>query len=128
VPAAGDALGDDPGFDLPEVFADGRSRAVELGCDLFECHRSRDGVVPFLDGDYVVWDRAAEIRFKRPGTETLYATFELPDEEVQRVESKLAAQSAVDRQYTAALVDEDGEVHVTVEHTVHVTTDRGKRA
>src|SRR4249919_3951388 len=31
-----------------------------------------------LGDDYVVWDKSARVTFKRPGTETLYAVFELP--------------------------------------------------
>src|SRR5512145_941822 len=34
-----------------------------------------------LGADYVVWDKAATIRFLRPGRSTLRANFELPVEE-----------------------------------------------
>ncbi|QLK27289.1 DUF4442 domain-containing protein [Natrinema zhouii] len=83
-----------------------------------------------LGDDYVVWDREAEIRFKKPGRETLYATFTIPDEEIEAIRAELAAAEtdSVDRHYTVELVDEDGIVHATVRKTVYVTTDRSKGA
>ncbi|MFC6862061.1 hypothetical protein ACFQGE_01140 [Halomicroarcula sp. GCM10025817] len=80
-----------------------------------------------LPDGYVVWDKAAEIRFRRPTTETVYATFEMPDEEVAAVQSALASTDSVDREYTVDLVGEDSEVCATVEKTVHVSTDEDKR-
>ena len=81
-----------------------------------------------LPEGYVVWDKAAEIRFRRPATETVYATFEMPDEKVEAVKSALESTDSVDREYTVDLVDDDGEVYATVEKTVHVSTDERKRA
>ena len=40
--------------------------------------------------EYVVWDREAEIRFKKPGRETLYARCTITDEEVAAIEAELA--------------------------------------
>ena len=37
-------------------------------------------IIRQLGDDYVVWDKSARVTFKRPGTETLYAVFELPRE------------------------------------------------
>jgi hypothetical protein len=36
-------------------------------------------LMKILGKDYVVWDKAANIRFKKPGTQTLYATFIITD-------------------------------------------------
>ncbi|MBX0322073.1 DUF4442 domain-containing protein [Halomicroarcula sp. F13] len=81
-----------------------------------------------LDDSYVVWDKAASIRFHKPAEETLYATFELPDAEVSAVEDELADRDSVDREYEVELVDDEGVVHAVVEKTVHVSTDETKRA
>ncbi len=81
-----------------------------------------------LGDGYVVWDKEAEIRFKRPGRETLYATFTITGEEVAAIRAELAAADtdSVDRHYTVDLVDDEGTVHATVRKTVYVTTDRSK--
>ena len=81
-----------------------------------------------LSEEYVVWDKAASIRFRKPATETLYATFEMSDEEVRSIETALSDRESIDREYTVDLVDSEGVVYATVEKTVHVSTDEDKRA
>lgn len=73
-----------------------------------------------LGPEYVVWDKSASIRFRRPGRGTLYATFRLDDEELAAVRAAVAAEGKVDRVYVVELVDADGVVHATVEKTIYV--------
>jgi hypothetical protein len=40
-----------------------------------------------LGPDYIVWDKAATIRFKRPGKGTMKACFRLPEERVGGIRS-----------------------------------------
>ncbi|MXV63108.1 DUF4442 domain-containing protein [Natronorubrum sp. JWXQ-INN-674] len=81
-----------------------------------------------LGDDYVVWDKEAEVRFKKPGTETLYAQFRLTDAELEAIRAELATDGteSIDRHYTVDLVDETGTVHATVRKTVYVSTDDSK--
>jgi acyl-coenzyme A thioesterase PaaI-like protein len=73
-----------------------------------------------LGPEYVVWDKAARIRFRRPGRNTLHARFLLPDTEVEEVRRLLTEEEAIDRLYEVELSDEDGVVHAFVEKTLHV--------
>ncbi len=77
-----------------------------------------------LGPDYVVWDKAATIRFRRPGRSTLTATFRLDEAELQEIRDLLRDLPKVDRTYTVELVDRDGTVHTTIEKVIHI----GKRA
>ncbi|RXK46975.1 DUF4442 domain-containing protein [Halorientalis pallida] len=81
-----------------------------------------------LGDDYVVWDKAAEIQFEKPGESDLYATFEITDAEVAAIRQALQEQESIDREYTVDLVDEGGVVHATVEKTLRVSTNDDKRA
>ncbi|WP_122089697.1 DUF4442 domain-containing protein [Halalkalicoccus subterraneus] len=81
-----------------------------------------------LGEEYVVWDKEAEIRFKKPGRGTLYATFRLSDEELDAIRAELERTDSTDRVYTVDLIDEEGITHATVRKTLHVTTDQGKAA
>ncbi|NKE36372.1 DUF4442 domain-containing protein [Natronococcus sp. JC468] len=83
-----------------------------------------------LGDEYVVWDKEAEIRFKKPGRKTLYARCTITDEEIAAIEAELATEGteSVDRHYTVDLVDGEGTVHATVRNTVYVTTDGEKAA
>lgn len=69
---------------------------------------------------YTVWDKAAKIRFKRPGRETLFAGFLLTGEELGEIKTILETQRSVDRIYTVELADKSGKVHAIIEKTLYI--------
>ncbi len=77
-------------------------------------------LIQTLGPDYVVWDKAATIRFLRPGRGTLYARFLLPPEETEAIRKILETEASVDRIYRIDLADAAGTVHTTVEKTIYV--------
>ena len=81
-------------------------------------------LIRLLGPEYVVWDKAASIRFRRPGRTTLYARFVLDDAELDAIRDTLTRETAVDRTYTVDLVDADGVVHATVEKVIHIRKKR----
>jgi len=70
---------------------------------------------------YTVWDKAASIRFRRPGRSTLFATFEILPEQVDSIREELTRVPKLDRVFTVELKDAAGTVHAVVEKTVHVS-------
>lgn len=77
-------------------------------------------LIKALGRDYVVWDKSAVIRFKRPGKETLFAKFVVTDEELEAIKNELKDKKSVDRVYLVELKNKDGIVHATVEKTIYV--------
>ena len=73
-----------------------------------------------LGREYVVWDKSAKIRFKRPGKETLFADFLLTQEELDEIKMLLETEKSVDRIYTVELKDKNGAVYCIVEKTLYV--------
>ncbi|HYA98572.1 MAG TPA: DUF4442 domain-containing protein [Methylomirabilota bacterium] len=73
-----------------------------------------------LGPEYIVWDKAATIRFKKPGRETLRARFLVPDEELASIRSSLESQRSVDRVYTVRLADPAGAVCAEIEKVLYV--------
>jgi hypothetical protein len=73
-----------------------------------------------LGREYVVWDKAASIRFRRPGRTTLHARFVLDEAELDAIRGALVEAPSIDRTYTVELVDADGVVHATVEKIIHI--------
>ncbi|MEA3191106.1 MAG: hypothetical protein QOD77_1688 [Thermoplasmata archaeon] len=73
-----------------------------------------------LGPDYLVWDKSASIRFRKPGKSTLTAVCRLPDAEVAEVRRLLETTPKLDRSYAVDLVAADGTVHATVEKVVNV--------
>jgi acyl-coenzyme A thioesterase PaaI-like protein len=73
-----------------------------------------------LGPDYILWDKAASIAYKRPARSTLYAEFVITPEEVTEVRDLLSRQSTVDRKYRVELKDSNGIVYTEVERTVYI--------
>src|SRR5436305_14609602 len=78
-----------------------------------------------LGPDYIVWDKAATIRFKKPGRSKLIANFVISDGELATIRDVLAQQTSVDRNYLVDLVDTTGAVCASVEKTIYIRR-RGK--
>jgi hypothetical protein len=77
-------------------------------------------LIRILGRGYTVWDKAASIRFKKPGRTTLYARFVLSEEEIDTIRRLAAETPSIDRVYTVDLADETGVVHATVEKTIYI--------
>jgi len=77
-----------------------------------------------LGPGYVVWDKAATIRFRKPGRSTLHARFVIDDAELDAIRDALRTQPALDRTYTIHLVDADGVLHAEVEKVIHIRPKR----
>ncbi len=73
-----------------------------------------------LGPDFVVWDKSASIRFRKPGRTTLYGHFLLKDGELDAIRGILASQPSTDRTYIIEVTDEQGAVHAVVEKKIHV--------
>lgn len=76
-----------------------------------------------LGAGYTVWDKAATIRFLRPGKATLRATFRIDEAELEAIRAELATRRSIDRIYVIELVGEDGTPHATIEKTIYVRKD-----
>jgi acyl-coenzyme A thioesterase PaaI-like protein len=73
-----------------------------------------------LGDGYEVWDKAASVRFRRPGRQTLYARFVLGEEEIEAVRAATVGGDPSDRRYTVELKTAAGEVCAVVEKVVYV--------
>lgn len=73
-----------------------------------------------LGRDYIVWDKAATIRFRKPGRTTLFANFRLDDAELEAIRAAAADGAPLDRTYNVDLVDAEGVVHASVEKVIYI--------
>ncbi len=73
-----------------------------------------------LGPEYIVWDKAATIQFKKPGRATLHARFRILDDELAAIRASLSSQRSVDRTYTVDLMDGSGIVCATVEKIIYI--------
>ena len=73
-----------------------------------------------LGDDYIIWDKAASIRYRKPGFSTLYADFVLDDAELAEIRAELANNMELERTYLVELKHKQGIVHTVVERTVYI--------
>jgi len=73
-----------------------------------------------LGRSYEVWDKAAAIRFKKPGRSTLHAAFKLEQQEIDQIQRDLLQTDSIDRVYNIDLMDDKGIVCATVEKIIHI--------
>lgn len=73
-----------------------------------------------LGPEFIVWDKAASIQFKKPGKGTLRAHFLVSEEELATIRSALETQRSMDRSYTVELKDGEGNVCATVEKIIYI--------
>lgn len=77
-------------------------------------------LIQLLGRGYIVWDKSATIRFRKPGRTTLHATFTIDEAELEAIRSATANGEPVDRVYHVDLVDAEGVVHASVEKVIYV--------
>jgi acyl-coenzyme A thioesterase PaaI-like protein len=77
-------------------------------------------LVDALGRGYIVWDKAATIRFRRPGRGTVRATFHIPPEKVEEIRAAADAQGKVEPTFRVDILDDDGEVVAEVEKLLYV--------
>ena len=77
-------------------------------------------LIRILGPEYVVWDKAATIRFRKPGRGTLHARFLLDEEEIATIRRLTEDARPIDRIYTVDLTDDAGVVFASVEKTVYI--------
>jgi hypothetical protein len=83
-------------------------------------------LIKILGPEYVVWDKAATIRFKRPGKSTLYAKFILSGEEISAIKAAAAESPSIERNYFVELVDAKGTLHASVDKTIYIRKKSGR--
>lgn len=62
-------------------------------------------LMKILGSGYTVWDKAANVRFRKPGRETLFADFNLSPDEIAEIKRLAENERSIDRIYTVELRD-----------------------
>jgi hypothetical protein len=72
-----------------------------------------------LGKDYIVWDKSASIRFKKPGRGMVFAKFRVSDEQISEIKLALNSQEKIERTFGVEVKDESGIVIAQVEKLLH---------
>ena len=77
-------------------------------------------LIRILGRDYIVWDKGATIRFKRPARETLFADFHINEEMLAQVRDEVERRGETTFNWPIALESASGVVHAEFEKTLYV--------
>jgi acyl-coenzyme A thioesterase PaaI-like protein len=78
-------------------------------------------LIKILGKDYVVWDKAAQIRFIRPGRETLFATLRIEEETLQHIRQSISTETpSLEISLPIQWLDKNGKVHAAIDKTLYI--------
>ena len=77
-----------------------------------------------LGKEFVVWDKAAKVQFLKPGRSTLYAKFEVTDDEITRIKTEVAGVGKAESQHIISMKSKEGVEHAIIEKIMHI---KGKK-
>ncbi len=81
-----------------------------------------------LGGDYIVWDKAASIRFRKPGKGTVSAAFQISDQQLEEIRQALLTEPKVERTFMVDVKDRAGNVIAQVEKLLYIRKKEGSPA
>lgn len=78
-------------------------------------------LINLLDENYVVWDKSAEIFFKRPAKENLFADFNYSEEELFNIKKQVEEQNEIEIVRTTFLTNKEKTItYCEVRKTIYV--------
>ena len=80
-----------------------------------------------LGADYIVWDKSASIRFKKPGKGKMHACFRLSEEQLEGIRQALNTQEKIEPTFVVEIKDEAGNVIAEVQKVLHVRKKRPRK-
>jgi hypothetical protein len=72
-----------------------------------------------LGPEYIVWDKAASIRYRKPGRGTVYAQFRLTAELIEEVRAELETAEKMEPKFLVQVKDDAGEIVAEVERLLY---------
>lgn len=73
-----------------------------------------------LGSAYVVWDKSATIRFRKPGRGKVRAEFRLGEDVIAEIRAAAEREGKIERQFAVEVKNENGEVVAEVTKVLHV--------
>ena len=89
-------------------------------------------LVQRMGHSFIVWDKAATIRYKKPGKTDCFARFEVTDQELAAVRDEVNEKGRINWVRIVEIRDVAGDVVAEVEKTLYIATrayyEAGRRA
>ena len=90
-------------------------------------YSSVDGIyviqlIHILGDNYIVWDKSAKIKFKRPANKTLFADFKISDKLIEQIKNDIVKDKKKDYNLFVNLTDENGNIYAQVEKVIYIAS------
>lgn len=73
-----------------------------------------------LGNDYIVWDKAATINFRKPGKGKVTAHFHLKEEHLEEIRATLVTQNKMDYIFKVEIKDTEGKLIAEVDKVLYI--------
>jgi acyl-coenzyme A thioesterase PaaI-like protein len=73
-----------------------------------------------LGNDYIVWDKAATIRFRKPGRGTVSASFRISQDQIDEIKRAVAQEGKIERTFKVEIKDNEGTLIAEVDKLLHI--------
>lgn len=73
-----------------------------------------------LGDEYVVWDKAATIKYKRPARETAHAKFQFSEDEIKTIRANVAANKEMDYEKPLYITNKNDVVFAELSKTIYI--------
>lgn len=77
-------------------------------------------LMKILGKEYVVWDKAAQIKFKRPIQKTVYARFVITNEILDEIKEKVKQYGSYDIDLPVQFEDKEAKVYAEIIKTIYI--------
>ncbi len=78
-------------------------------------------VMEILGREYVVWDKAASIQFKRPGKGRVSAEFKITDELIEEIKFEVSEKGKTEKELFVEVKNDEGQIVALVNKTIWIS-------
>jgi hypothetical protein len=73
-----------------------------------------------LQQDYIVWDKSASVRFRKPGKSNLTADFKLTHEDLEDIKKRLETEPKIDWERNISIFDNEQNLVAEISKVIHI--------
>ena len=73
-----------------------------------------------LGPEFIIWDKSATIRFKKPGRSKVFARFRIDEEKILELKNDLVSKDKIEPVFYVSVVDENQEIIAEVEKLIYI--------
>ena len=79
-------------------------------------------LMQILGKEYVVWDKATEIKFKKPVYQNAFVKFEFTTDEIQYIKQRVEAEKEIDLVKQLVITDRNEKIYTEISKTIYISS------